>query len=152
VRIYDDRDQYGKAAITVLQDPCRSAEACNDGQICAAGQCVLGPGVAGGLGDRCAGDEDCATAMCAFRGNRPGVCTSSCEYDPAGCPLGFECADTNDGGKVCIPALVEPDAGCSASGASGGGIAASWALLLLLAAACGTRRPHGQERDRRAQS
>jgi hypothetical protein len=137
---FDDRQVSSHVALEVVQDPCISDESCKEEEICVAGLCVLGPGLPGGLGDRCDVGDNCATSLCA-QVDGQGLCTASCELDPLGCPAGFSCQRARSGQEICLPAANTSDsAGGCATGTSGTSLGAALALLLLLGLSSGTRQ------------
>ena len=113
---------------------CTAAEDCPRGFECAAaggGTMVCAPALAL-EGEECAGNEDCASGLCAISGEA-GACTSLCGGHDA-CAPGLECRRTGDGRTaacVPIPRPVEPRGGCSAAGAGRGGAPTGLLLLLL---------------------
>ncbi|HJL15320.1 MAG TPA: matrixin family metalloprotease [Sandaracinaceae bacterium LLY-WYZ-13_1] len=111
-------------------------EGCPVGFACADGTCVLD---AGGFGDACEGDADCASGLC-----RDGACTRTCD-SARPCPEG-PCGD--DG--VCASAAEAPDdgCGCATPGRGGSGPGALW-LAAWLALSFSRRRRRGIRRVRR---
>jgi hypothetical protein len=148
VRIFDDRHQFGSQTITIEQDLCTSRNQCGFSYLCLGGQCVLGPGNQGGLGELCQESEDCQSLVCARDRNLPEVCAAFCDLDPQSCPQNYECVTSTEGMRVCMPDLPRGGGGfCSSSGA---GTRGGWAVFLLCLL-CGTRRHHGKGRNRRPQ-
>ncbi|HJL19643.1 MAG TPA: matrixin family metalloprotease [Sandaracinaceae bacterium LLY-WYZ-13_1] len=115
-------------------DLCGDADACPDGFTCTpvggdASVCVPD---SGGLGEACAGNEDCLSGLCAAEGERS-YCTRPCD-DSTPCPGGsYECVPTGDmSTSVCRP--VDEGCGCRViGGRSGrGGLALLGLLGLVL--------------------
>jgi hypothetical protein len=84
---------------------CRSNKDCQGSQLCQNGVCRNTTGGAQ-LGDGCGQDGDCSIGLaCATsdRGFPGGLCTMSCNADPARCPGGSLCTDVRaaGGGVVC---------------------------------------------------
>jgi MYXO-CTERM domain-containing protein len=130
-RAYDIYDAQGVATIQVTQGvPCQSAAQCPEGDTCVDGRCVLGPGQAGGLGETCATNEECASRQCGRDGDTA-FCAETCELGARGCPDGFGCREAGDHG-VCWPGY-DDGGGCSAGG-HGRPLWIALALLALLAA------------------
>lgn len=148
VRMYDDRNQYGSTSITVTQAVCQSTSECGFSYLCLAGQCVLGPGNSGGLGDLCQGSLDCDGQICATQEQEDSTCTAFCDTDPRWgtpqCPSGYECLATDEEHSVCMPERGGKSGGCSV-GTSQSGAPLNGFLLFLLAL-CGTRYAHGRRR------
>ncbi len=98
----------------VCSQPCTpdGAVACPDGSTCQVGTLPC-RGVCRrtrALGDRCDGNQDCASSMCAQQGERT-FCTQLCD-GASGCPDGFSCTPTGDQ-SVCVPDLGGLDTGCT---------------------------------------
>lgn len=110
---YDNLGAPGRSRIQVVVGPgCQSSANCPlSSDVCIAGRCVAGPGVAGGLGQVCTAQTDCASWLCA---NDDGAqyCVEACK--PGQCPNGFGCRDDGMGGGVCWPGYDESTGGCSA--------------------------------------
>src|SRR5690349_6541582 len=109
---YDNQGAPGRSRIQVVVGPgCKSNANCpTSSDVCIAGRCVAGPGVAGGLGQVCTAQTDCASWLCA---NDDGAqyCVESCK--PGQCPEGFGCRDDGMDGGVCWPGYTETSGGCS---------------------------------------
>lgn len=125
-------DYYGAAtarelAVTVRPACSGQATGCDAGQLCVEGRCVAGPEQEGGLGQRCAGNEDCASGLCAAAGGDK-HCVEECTAGADGCPSEFSCRSTG-AGAVCWPA--DASGSCAAGG---GAIDLPLALSLLFAA------------------
>jgi len=145
---YDNLGAPGRARIQVIVGPgCKSSANCPmSSDACIAGRCVAGPGVAGGLGQVCTAQTDCASWLCA---NDDGAqyCVEACK--PGQCPNGFGCRDDGMSGGVCWPGYDESTGGCSTAGAAGGGSAlGALSLGLGLAAAIRRRRRRAPLRRR----
>jgi uncharacterized protein (TIGR03382 family) len=115
---YDNLGAPGRSRIQVVVGPgCKSNANCpTSSDVCIAGRCVAGPGVAGGLGQVCTAQTDCASWLCA---NDDGAqyCVEACK--PGQCPNGFGCRDDGMGGGVCWPGYEESSGGCSTTGGDG---------------------------------
>jgi V8-like Glu-specific endopeptidase len=113
---------------------CESDE-CPDGFSCTpvgGGISVCAPDAAL-IGERCTGNDDCVTGLCAsFSGTEGSVCVAFCNADNA-CGPGFECRRTGDGtSAVCVRPAPQGGEGC---GIGGRGTARSPTTLVGLALA-----------------
>jgi uncharacterized protein (TIGR03382 family) len=133
---YDNAGAPGRSRIqVVVGSGCRSAAECPTAtDACIAGRCVAGPDAAGGLGQVCTAQTDCASWLCA---NSDGAqfCVEACK--PGECPSGFGCRYDGMEGGVCWPGYQE-GAGCSA----GGHDSPIGAAVLGLGFAAAIRRRH----------
>ena len=137
VRAFDVYDQVTTAQIEVTQGaPCQSADQCIAGDTCVDGRCVLGPGQAGGLGEVCTGNGDCASGQCGDDGSAK-YCAEQCDLGAGGCPDGFGCRESGATG-VCWPGY-DDGGGCQAGG-DGQGQLAALALGLMAVLVAGRRR------------
>jgi MYXO-CTERM domain-containing protein len=97
----------------VCSQPCipGGAVACPSGYTCQVGTlpCRGSCRRARPLGDRCEGNDDCSSTICAARGDET-FCTQLCDAD-APCPEGFSCMPAGDQ-SVCVPDLGGVDADC----------------------------------------
>jgi MYXO-CTERM domain-containing protein len=123
VRGYDVFGTPGTTFINVIiGEPCETPGDCQDlgdEYTCVGGRCVPGSGVPGGLGELCAGDEECFSGLCLSNGTEM-RCVESCNLDGSDCPDGYDCLGF-DGGGVCWPGDGGGGGGCSSS--DGGGSA-----------------------------
>jgi MYXO-CTERM domain-containing protein len=126
-----------KATVTVqFGTVCQAAKDCNtEGHVCIDGHCAAGPGLPGGLGTACTGNESCSSQQCGSDSDGNSYCVEACEIAANGCPSGFDCIDTGGGHGVCWPG--GDDGGCSTTTSGGGG---AFVLLLGLSALLVTRR------------
>lgn len=111
---YDNVGTPGRSRIQVIAGPgCKAVSDCPDAtSACIGGRCVVGPGVAGGLGQVCTAVSDCASWLCASDDGSQ-YCVEACK--PGQCPGGFGCRDDGMGGGVCWPGYRETG-GCAAGG------------------------------------
>jgi MYXO-CTERM domain-containing protein len=132
---YDRGGNTAKALVNVQYGTvCQAAADCETaGQVCLEGHCVVGPGMPGGLGESCTGNEDCSSMQCGNDGKN-GYCVESCDLAQNACPSGFDCLDTGGAG-VCWP-NGDDGGGCSSSKGSSG----AFVLLIGLAAMFVTRK------------
>ena len=135
VTAYDVYGASAKSAVDVIiGKPCDDSNPCaNSTDVCAAGKCIPGSGVAGGLGTPCTDNTQCTSGTCAS-GNQGQVCVINCES--GGCPSGYGCAiPTGAAAGVCYPGVDDGSGGggCSASQGQAG-------MLLMLGALLVTRR------------
>ncbi|HLU65751.1 MAG TPA: Ig-like domain-containing protein, partial [Kofleriaceae bacterium] len=130
VRAYD---LYGGMAVDTVAaiqgEPCSSADQCAGDETCVDGRCVPGPGSPGGLGETCASNDDCASALCGDVSGEK-YCAERCEIGAGGCPDGFGCREAGDFG-VCWPGY-DDGGGCSAAGGAGALPPVFLGLLALL--------------------
>ena len=135
-RAFDVSETQATAQVQVTQGaPCSSAASCLTDQTCVDGRCVLGPGVPGGLGQACVGNDDCASGMCGDDGAAK-YCAEVCQIGGGGCPDGFGCREAGNLG-VCWPGY-DDSSGCRASQGGTGQLAAI--ALGLMALVAGRRR------------
>ncbi len=137
VTVFDRGGNSAKATVNVAYGTvCQSAAECmTSGQVCLDGHCVAGPGMPGGLGTPCTGNDQCASGQCGSDASGNSYCVEQCDPAASACPDGFECQMAGAGG-VCWPG-GEDDGGCSSSTSASGG---AGLLLLGLAAMFVTRR------------
>jgi MYXO-CTERM domain-containing protein len=90
---------------------------------------VAGPGTPGGLGESCETSSNCVSGRCA-EANGEKRCVEKCDPAADGCPDGFTCENTGDGG-VC---WGDGGGGGCQTGAGGGvgGALAGWLLAAAL--------------------
>src|SRR5262249_38733959 len=127
---YDNLGAPGRARLQVIVGPgCKAASDCPTAtDVCIGGRCVAGPDVAGGLGQVCNAQTDCASWICAAdNGSR--YCVEACKAGQ--CPSGFGCRDDGMGGGVCWPGFDEHAGGCAAGGGGSPLGAAALGLALL---------------------
>jgi MYXO-CTERM domain-containing protein len=126
ITAYDRGGNTTKATVNVqFGTVCtQDAECTTAGQVCLEGHCVAGPGMTGGLGTACTGNQDCASGQCGSDGAGNAYCVEACDLALDACPGGFSCIDTGAGG-VCWPA--DGDGGGCSTGRNPSG-----ALLLAL--------------------
>jgi MYXO-CTERM domain-containing protein len=128
--------------------------ACPDGYACQVGT-TPGCGackVARSTGEACEMNEDCASRICAVRGDGA-FCTQFCT-DATTCPPDFTCEAAGER-SVCAPpagGIITPDAGttgggrarddgcCSVAPGATSGPARAWAVVLLVLGAAVWRR------------
>jgi uncharacterized protein (TIGR03382 family) len=140
---YDAAGNKGSATVSVsFPVGCQHDSDCDSGQVCSNNQCEAGPGMQGGLGSTCTGNEDCTSGQCADDGAGHMYCVSSCDPTASTCPGNFSCIDTGGGAGVCWPGGNNNGGGNGSTGGcntSGGG---NGAMLLGLgfATALLTRR------------
>ena len=142
VRAIDHFGEVGRDIVYAVVGPlCPGARQCDATEVCVDGRCVAGPGVAGGLGGPCTGDEECASGLCGSAGDER-RCVEMCE---AFCPDGFRCDPAPAlGSGACWPAAPEPS-GCAIA-ASGQEPPWAWLVLGLLAWARSRGRAPGSRR------
>ena len=139
VRGYDPQGTAGEASIPIeVAPPCMDAAECGPGLTCVGGRCVAGPGTAGGLGEACATNAECASEWCGDDGSGLLYCVEACALDGDDCPEGFACEQAATGGGACWP--VPPCAGPGGGAAGGDGDPALPIGLALGLAALVTRR------------
>jgi len=64
-RAYDVQETPASAQIMVdLGPPCTAGAVCQGTDVCVSGQCIPGPGVAGGLGSFCQEGHECLSTQC----------------------------------------------------------------------------------------
>ena len=101
---------------------CGDAADCADGQVCGVETrvesfltpyrtCV--PEASRGLGERCAGDDECATGVCC-----EWTCSDCCAADDRACPDGADCVPGDEDGWIGPPSQCDPGGGTRASGAA----------------------------------
>jgi MYXO-CTERM domain-containing protein len=116
---------------------CMAAADCTtSGNVCIDGHCVVGPGMPGGLGTACTGNDQCASNQCGSDAEGTSYCVEACDLTANACPSGFDCLDTGAGAGVCWPG-GDDGGGCS-TGTSGSG--GAFLLLLGMTALFVTRR------------
>ncbi len=106
----------------VCLEPCRGGDGrCIDGQVCAAGfglcgGCMPASVVVGarGLGEPCAMDSECGSALCLVELDR-GSCTSACERDSE-CVTGYHCRPGASGGRCVVGERGSVGSGCIENG------------------------------------
>jgi len=127
-RAYDVQETPASAMISVdLGPPCTAAAGCESTDVCVMGQCIPGPGAAGGLGDRCTENGDCLSMQCTPVTGAM-YCSATCDPSTSGtCPHDFQCVANGDSG-VCLPG----GGGCCDAGASPGGPALLAALIAFV--------------------
>lgn len=132
-------------------DPCIEADECAGGA-CVNGQCrttcasdvdCSAPSTCvdedtrgictsslGGLGEKCAGGDECIGEKCVAIGVS-GTCTRSCGLPDLQCPSGWLCVEV-EGERVCAPSLdgTSASGGCSTTE---GPIRHSWVIALAFA-------------------
>ncbi len=131
---------------------CTDASGCPSGFTCAeAGGARICAPVGRLVGEPCASDAECTTAMC-----RGGFCSSGCDAAHR-CGPGFLCEPESDGSRACHdadpPAAAATAGGCSASRGSAGGASPLALIALGLGLALGRRRARsraGRAAKRRA--
>jgi MYXO-CTERM domain-containing protein len=136
VTVYDRGGNTAKAMVNVQYGTvCAAATDCTtQGNVCIDGHCVAGPGMPGGLGTACTGNDQCASGQCGSDAEGNSYCVEQCDPAANGCPSGFECQAAGGGG-VCWPG-GDDGGGCSTNGSgSGAGL-----LLLGLTALFVTRK------------
>lgn len=77
---------------------CPTGLACQTGSLPGCGACRI----AGALGDTCAGNDDCASGICAVDSAGSSFCTRLCDTGSP-CPTGFDCVDAGGGTQACQP-------------------------------------------------
>jgi hypothetical protein len=137
VTVYDRGGNTAKATVNVQYGSvCQAAADCmTQGNVCIDGHCVAGPGMPGGLGTACTGNDQCASGQCGSDAAGNSYCVEACDVAANACPDGFECQAAGAGG-VCWPS-GEDDGGCATSSSSSGG---AFLLLIGLAAMLITRK------------
>jgi hypothetical protein len=101
---------------------CAEDADCGDGQVCGVESrvesflspyrtCV--PAASRGLGERCAGDGECATGVCC-----QWTCSDCCAEDGRLCGDGADCVSAGGDGWVAPAAQCDPGGGSRASGAA----------------------------------
>ncbi len=146
-------DYYGASAasslgVTAEPECTGKARGCDSGQLCLEGRCIAGPSQAGGLGERCAGNADCASGACAAAGNEQ-HCVEECALGGDTCPEEFRCLASAGGGGVCWP--DDDEGGCAAGSGSaplGLGVGLGLAALALRPRRRGRRAQRGQRAQR----
>lgn len=110
-------------ALSAVCSECAEAADCADGQACGVESrvesflspyrtCV--PAASRGLGERCAGDDECATGVCC-----EWTCSDCCAADGRTCADGAACEPDGGGdGWVAPAAQCDPGGGTRASGAA----------------------------------
>jgi len=107
---------------------CGADGACSEGYACSSssGVCASEGGV---LGDACDVGEDCASGMCLVGSGAPGGCTRTCDRTMP-CPPGFECTEVS-GSDVC--AIAESGGGgCAIASRASAEVQWLWVLCLLV--------------------
>ena len=141
VTAYDGRGSTNSATITVVvSGPCTKASDCPTAtDVCIGGQCVAGPGAAGGLGASCTSNSQCGVE-CGNDGTTQ-VCTAPCTKGE--CPSGFGCDPTGgpDGAGVCWPGYDDGSGGGCSTGATGGSLTLGLAGAALALGRRRKRRP-----------
>lgn len=116
--------------------PCSGADDCPAGFDCTPAGAAMVCAPTGALeGERCEGNADCVTNLCAALPGGESVCTSICDAANA-CAPGFECTRTgSSAAAVCIPATPTSTSGggCAAASGSSSGSLPGVALLALVA-------------------
>lgn len=110
-------------------EPCTRAEACNLGQVCDEGRCIVPP-PSGELGDVCVTAMECISGLCPLETDT-GYCSQQCFVTTTEntCPSGFQCLETSPSNGVCWPDTKTGGCGCQ----SGTGVGSSGLLFLFLA-------------------
>lgn len=129
VTAIDNYSYSSTSSIEVIQgEPCRKTSQCADLEVCAAGRCVPGPELEGGLGQACTLSSECLSNQCGFS-SEGNYCTETCGNGQGGCPKGFGCLGT-ESGSVCWPGYN--DGGGCAIGTSASSL--TWLLAFALLA------------------
>jgi hypothetical protein len=127
---------FGAGVPAPTETPCTTVAECSSlgaGYICHNGECALGPGQPGGLGDACMSPAECSSGSCLTNGDEQ-LCTLPCGGD-VGCPDGYSCKPFGDSG-VCWPG----DGGGCAAGRDAAGNALPIGLGIGFAMFLGRRR------------
>jgi hypothetical protein len=114
---------------------CSADSDCPPANICYQQVCIPGPNAAGGLGQPCMNDGDCASGQCVSDGSTS-ACVVPCDPNHDQCPSNFGCVATGGSGAnqtgVCFPGASHGGGCCDSGGGSPatplllGGIAALW--------------------------
>jgi len=129
-RAFDVQETPASAQIMVdLGPPCTRSSVCQGTDVCVSGQCVAGPGVAGGLGSFCTESHECLSMQCTTTSDGHMYCTGTCDPSTSGsCPEDFACVANGDMG-VCLPT---GGGCCDARAAPGGPAMLAFAVVLVL--------------------
>jgi hypothetical protein len=126
-RAYDNRGDMSKQQISVTVDStCDGPQDCGGLLICGESGTCESPDY--GLGDACAGNEECASGLCATVGDDQ-LCTAEClPGDDSTCIEGYQCLPAGEVGYCWPEDGGSESGGCRAGGRTSG----SSALLLFL--------------------
>ena len=102
---YDIADTPASASVEItLGKACGRPSDCDKStDTCVDGRCVAGTGVAGGLGQPCAANTECASGSCVSDAAGTSHCVEWCKPSLDGCPSNFQCVETGDDSGVCWP-------------------------------------------------
>ena len=108
--------------LSAVCSECGESADCGEGQVCGVETRVesfLSPyrtcvaEASRGLGERCAGDDECATGVCC-----EWTCSDCCAADERACPDGADCVPGEADGWVGPPSQCDPGGGSRESGAA----------------------------------
>jgi len=119
---------------------CPMGTTCQPGATPGCGSCKS-EGSLGAPGDMCDTNEECASGLCAVRGEDDQFCTEVCT-EVSDCPSGFDCVALG-GISICVPPAVEPrdgGGGCGCRVPAGRASKLPWVLLVIIPALVWWRR------------
>ncbi len=116
---------HASTAVTntvIVGQKCNSDSDCPTNDVCYEHACIPGPMAAGGLGQPCMNDGQCASGQCVSDSSGTSSCVVPCDPNHDQCPSGFGCVATGGSGAsatgVCFPGAGGSGGCCDTGGGS----------------------------------